>query len=144
MKQEFNQQIKASSVVIFIVGDKTFSREAGCSCSRATKNQIDCSCTPYKQNANGSKTCKVFQTSSPGADNVGSINTYSYLQHEFEQAKKLKRPIIVVYNSLYKQSNWLPSYMEDYKSDAQPFWTNNASGEKTGNYAYIKQALGYE
>lgn len=145
LKQEFNQQINASSAVIFVVGDKTASRKAGSSCSRATNNQINCSCTPYKQNTNGSKTCKVFHTSSPGADDdVGNINAYSYLKHEFEQAKKSKKPIIVVYNSLRKESNWLPSYMADYESDAQPFWTKNYLGDKVGNYAYIKEVLGYD
>lgn len=144
LKQEFNQQINASSAVIFVVGDKTASRKAGSSCSRATKDQIYCSCTPYKQNTNGSKTCKVFHTSTPGAnDDVGSINAYSYLKHEFEEAKKRKKPIIVVYNSLRKESNWLPSYMADYESDAQPFWTKNYLGEKVGDYAYIKEVLGY-
>lgn len=144
LKQEFNRQINASSAVIFVVGDKTASRTAGSSCSRATNDQIYCSCTPYKQNANGSKTCKVSKTSTPGAnDDVGSINAYSYLKHEFEEAKKRKKPIIVVYNSLRKESNWLPSYMADYESDAQPFWTKNYLEEKVGNYAYIKEVLGY-
>jgi len=144
LKREFNQQINASSAVIFVVGDKTASRKAGSSCSRATNNQINCSCTPYKQNTNGSKTCKVFQTFSTGADDdVGNINTYSYLRHEFEQAKRRKKTIIVVYNSLRKESNWLPLYMKDYESDAQPFWIKNYFGEKVGNYAYIKQVLGY-
>jgi len=144
LKQEFNKQINASSAVIFVVGDKTASRKAGNSCSRATNDQINCSCTPYKQNTKGSKPCKVSQTSSTGADDdVGSINAYSYLRHEFEQAKKRKKPIIVVYNSLRKESNWLPSYMNDYESDAQPFWTKNDRGEKVGDYAYIKQVLGY-
>lgn len=144
LKQEFNQQINASSAVIFVVGDKTASRKAGSSCSRATKDKIYCSCTPYKQNTNGSKICKVFHTSTPGAnDDVGSINAYSYLKHEFEEAKKRKKPIIVVYNSLRKESTWLPSYMKDYETDAKPFWTNNSFGEKVGDYAYIKQVLGY-
>lgn len=144
LKKEFNQQINASSAVIFVVGDKTASRKAGSSCSRATNEWIDCSCTPYKQNTNGSKDCKVLRTSTPGAnDDFGSINGYSYLRHEFEQAKKRKKPIIVVYNSLCKESNWLPFYMKDYESDARPFWTKNYLGEKVGDYAYIKQVLGY-
>lgn len=41
LKQEFNQQINVSSAVIFVVGDKTASRQAGNNCSRATK-------LPYK------------------------------------------------------------------------------------------------
>ena len=145
LKKEFNQQINASSAVIFVVGDKTSFRKAGSSCSRVTTDQRYCSCTPYKQNTNGSKFCKVLSTSTPGAnDDVGNINTYSYLKHEFEQAKKRKKPIIVVYNSLRKESNWLPSYMADYESDAHPFWIKNYLGEKVGNYTYIKQVLGYD
>lgn len=145
LKREFNQQINASSVVVFVVGDKTASRTAGSSCSRATKNWTECNCTPYKQNTNGSKPCKAYNTSTPGEDDdVGNINSYSYLRHEFEQAKKRKKPIIVIYNSLRKESNWLPFYMEDYESDAQPFWVKNSFGEKVGNYTYIKQALGYD
>lgn len=144
LKQEFNNQINASSAVIFIVGDRTASRVAGSGCQRATNSQINCNCTPYKQNTNGSRSCKVYQTFSPGVDdNVGNINAYSYLRHEFEQAKKRKKPIIVVYNSLRKESNWLPSYMDGYELYAQPFWTKNCFDEKVGNYAYIKQALGY-
>lgn len=145
LKQEFNRQINASSVVIFVVGDNTASRKAGSSCLRVTKDWTDCSCTPYKQNTNGSTKCKIYQTSSIGVnDDVGSINAYSYLKHEFEQAKKRKKNIVVVYNSLRKESSWLPSYMKDYESDAQPFWTKNFLGEKVGNYDYIKQVLGYD
>lgn len=144
LKKEFNKQINASSAVIFVVGDKTASRTAGNSCLRATKEQIYCTCTPYKQNTNGSKSCKVPFTSTPGAnDDVGSINSFSYLKHEFEQAKKRNKTIIVVYNSLRKESNWLPFYMKDYEADAKPFWTTNAYGEKVGNYNYIKEVLGY-
>jgi hypothetical protein len=56
-------------------------------------------------------------------DDFGCINSYSYLRHEFEQAKKKNKDIIVLYNSLTKQSGWLPSYMDEYKDDAHPFWT---------------------
>lgn len=145
LKQEFNQQINSSSAVIFVVGDKTATRKAGSSCSRVSNDQLNCNCTPYKQNTNGTKPCKVVQTFTPGPDdNVGNINDYSYLKHEFAQAKKRKKPIIVVYNSLRKESNWLPSYMKDYESDALPFWTKDGRGEKVGNYAYIKEILGYD
>lgn len=143
LKREFNKQINASSAVIFVIGDKTASRTAGSSCSRATKSWAECSCTPYKQNTNGTKTCKVFNTSDSG-DDVGNINAYSYLRHEFEQAKKRKKPIIVIYNSLRKELSWLPSYMEEYKTDAQPFWIKNYRDEKVGDYTYIKQVLGYD
>lgn len=145
LKQEFNQQINASSTVIFVIGDMTASRKAGSTCSRTINNRTNCSCTPYKQNVNGSTVCKIFQTCPSKADgDVGSINSYSYLRHEFEQAKKRKKTIIVVYNSLRKESNWLPSYMKDYELDAQPFWIKNNDGDKVGNYTYIKEVLGYD
>lgn len=142
LKGEFNRQINTSSTVIFVVGDKTASRTAGSSCLRDLREQIECTCTPYKQNINGSKTCKVSSTVSSG-DDVGSINTYSYLRHEFEQAKKREKHIIVLYNSLRKELNWLPSYMKDYELDSKPFWIKNYRDEKVGDYDYIKQVLGY-
>jgi hypothetical protein len=142
LKKEFNRQINASSAVIFVVGDKTASRTAGSNCSRESKKQTDCSCTPYKQNVNGSKICKWPSMPSSSGDDVRIINTYSYLRHEFEQAKKRKKLIIVVYNSLRKESNWLPPYMKDYEADARPFWKRNSSGEKVGDYTYIKSVFG--
>lgn len=144
LKREFNKQINASSAVIFIIGDKTASRTAGRFCKRNTDGAY-CSCTPYKQNTNGATTCKCVTTSTPGPDDdLGNINTYSYLEHEFKQAKKKEKTIIIVYNSLYKWADWLPTYMSDYKDQAQPFWVKNEYGEKVGNYAFIKKALGYE
>lgn len=143
LKLEFNQQINASSAVIIVIGDRTKFREAGSACSRQTKSQAECRCTPYKQNVNGSKPCRVSSTVSAGESNVGSINSYSYIRHEFEQAKKSGKPIIVVYNSLRKESSWLPSYMNGYELNAQPFWIINDFGQKVGNYDYIKKALGY-
>lgn len=145
LKLEFNRQINASSAVIFVIGDKTASRTAGNSCKRMT-SEAYCSCTPYKQNANGTTICKVFgQPTHPGPnDDYGEINSLSYLEHEFRQAQKKKKEIVIVYNSLYKQPNWLPSYMKGYENNAQPFWTKNAWGDRVGNYAFIKQALGYE
>ena len=144
LKQEFNRQINASSAVIFVVGDKTATRSAGSVCPRSSQGyQVSSGCTPYKQNTNGTKSCKVGSTVSAG-DDVGSINTYSYLKHEFLQAVKRCKTIIVVYNSLQKQSTWLPSYMSEYEDEALPFWKKDALGNKTGNYEFIKTALGYE
>lgn len=143
LKHEFNQQINASSAVIFVVGDKTASRTAGSGCLRQFFDQADCSCTPYKQNANGTKLCKVVYTVPSKDNNVGCINTYSYLRHEFEQARSKNKKIIIVYNSLYKQHSWLPSYMSGYETIAQPFWIRDYRGNKVGNYSFIKEALGY-
>ena len=145
LKEEFNSQINASSAVIFIIGDKTACRTAGSSCMRNISG-AGCRCTPYKQNPNGSSVCKIKgETYTPGPDeDLGRINNFSYLEHEFRQAIRKKKDIIIVYNSLYRQSGWLPSYMKDYEDNAYPFWIHNASGNKVGNYAFIKQALGYE
>ncbi len=145
LKAEFNSQINASSAVIFIIGDKTASRKAGSSCQRCNNND-SISCTPYKQNSKGAVTCKIKgELITPGeGEDIGEINSYSYLEHEFRQAKKKGKKIIVVYNSLYKQSCWLPDYMSDYADSAHPFWKHNDKGEKVGDYDFIKQALGYE
>lgn len=144
LKAEFNRQINASSAVIFVVGNKTASRTAGNSCERAYKKQSECYCTPYKLNVNGTKECKVTSTFTPGEnDDCGNINSYSYLRHEFEQAKKKKRNIIIVYNSTRKEEHWLPSYMDGYEDIAKPFWRINAWGNKVGDYQYIKEELGF-
>lgn len=143
LKAEFNRQINASSVVIIVIGDKTRNRTAGSGCERANKSQ--CTCTPYKQNAGGEKECKwsSISLSDPNGD-VGSINTYSYLRHEFEQAKKRGKTIIVLYNSLRKESQWLPNYMSEYEDVAVPFWTQDRNSNRVGNYKLIKEALGYD
>ena len=144
LKKEFNNQINASSAVVFVVGDKTATRTAGSSCSRVFPNQFSYPCTPYKQNTNGSKYCKKY--SIPyyrNESDVNEINSYSYLRHEFEQAKKKNKPIIILYNSTRNESNWLPSYMKGYESYAIPFWTTDLYGRKIGNYKKIKEVLGY-
>lgn len=144
LKAEFNRQINASSAVIFVVGDMTGSRTAGSECERISKDQGQCFCTPYKQNANGTKMCKVFNMFTPGEnEDCGNINKYSYLRHEFEQAKKKKKTIIIVYNSIRKEASWLPSYMAGYEDTAKPFWKYDAYGRKCGDYSYIKEVLGF-
>ena len=144
LKAEFNRQINASSAVIFVVGDKTASRTAGSSCNRTRSIQATSSCTPYKQNTNGKKVCKVQSTENAGLNNVESINSYSYLRHEFEQAKKAGKNIIIVYNSLRKESTWLPSYMDGYEDIARPFWKNDTYRNKVGDYESLKKELGFE
>lgn len=145
LKAEFNRQINASSYVLFVIGDKTASRMAGSSCRRNDEG-VGCLCTPYKQNSQGQSICKIWgETHTPAADeDLGRINKFSYIEHEFKQAEKKNKNIIVVYNSFYKQPGWLPSYMSDYEDVAQPFWIKNSWGEKSGNYDYIKKVLGYE
>ena len=74
-------------------------------------------------------------------EDVGNINNYSCLRHEFEQAKRRGKNIIILYNSTRKESNWLPSYMKGYENSAQPFWVTNSLGQKVGNYSYVKEVL---
>ena len=144
LKREFNSQINVSSYVIFIIGDKTASRTAGSVCRRHN-GVARCDCTPYKKNSKGTSICKwdTVSTPEPSSD-LGNINSYSFLEHEFRQAKRKGKNIIVVYNSLYKQPSWLPVYMKDYDTEAYAFWTKDALGNKVGNYFYIKKALGYD
>ena len=145
LKREFNSQINASSYVIFVVGDMTAYRTAGSSCQRLSKEWWECTCTPYKQNTNGAKICKYTTWSTPGPnDDYGSINSCSYLRHEFEQAKKKKKRIIILYNSTRYETEWLPSYMKGYEHIARPFWIRNAWGNKVGDYSYIKEVMGFE
>ncbi len=145
LKEEFNNQINVSSSVIFIIGDKTATRTAGSSCRRQQDGE-GCYCTPYKQNNKGTSKCKIYGGLYTPAinENIGKINTFSYLKHEFRQAERKDKNIIIVYNSLYKQPDWLPDYMKEYEDEAHPFWIKNAAGNKEGDYNYIKQALGYE
>ena len=144
LKQEFNKQINASSAVIFVVGNKTALRTAGNQCDRVNKKQNLCECTPYKQNTNGTKPCKVYVTSKPAKDgNIGNINKFSYLEHEFLQAEKKNKAIIIVYNSLKKEPSWLPSYMKNYENIARPFWKKDDKDKKVGDYSYIKKELGF-
>ena len=144
LKAEFNRQINASSAVILVVGDMTASRTAGSGCERVSKEKWQCTCTPYQQNTNGEKECKVSSVSTPGEnDDCGNINKYSYLRHEFEQAKKKNKTMIIVYNSTRKETSWLPSYMDGYEENAKPFWKTDTNGKKVGDYAYIKEVLGF-
>ena len=144
LKREFNSQINVSSYVIFIIGVKTASRTAGSVCRRHN-GVARCDCTPYKKNSKGTSICKwdTVSTPEPNSD-LGNVNSYSFLEHEFRQAKRKGKNIIVVYNSLYKQPSWLPVYMKDYDTEAYAFWTKDALGNKVGNYFYIKKALGYD
>ena len=144
LKGEFNRQINGSSAVIFVVGDKTASRTAGSVCHRNMFSYTQCSCTPYKQNTNGIKHCKkrYFYPTGPN-DDVSEVNTYSYLRHEFEQAKRRGKTIIIVYNSLINRHSWLPAYMKGYESCTFPFWVRDWRGNYVGNYEAIKRALGF-
>lgn len=136
LKEEFNRKINISSIVVFIVGYKTKDRDAGSTCKLASNplfsifsmfpiNNIEC--TPYKRNASGSVYCK--KTASDVCDDNASedvccINNFSFLQHEFEQAKHKQakhkgKKIVIIYNSSRKEEKWLPSYMREYIAEKE-------------------------
>ena len=145
LKLEFNKQINASSAVLCIIGKNTAVRNAGSACPRSTSPWSLNKCTPYKRNFEGAKYCRVHTPSLyHNLMDVNCINTYSYLRHEFEQAQKKGKQIIVIYNSLYKQPTWLPSYLKHFENHAFAFWMRNCCGNIVGNYAALKKALGYE
>lgn len=142
LKEEFNSQINQSSIVIFVVGNKTASRTAGSSCGRANSNMY-AYCTPYKQNTNGMKFCNNGSTMYTfWTTDVNPINSFSYLRHEFEQAKAKNKKIVIFYNSSRYEISWLPSYMRGYENNALPFWDNDGWSWKP-NYYRVKLALGY-
>ena len=74
---------------------------------------------------------------------MNPVNQYSYLRHEFEQAKVKNKEIVIVYNSLRRESHWLPLYMSAYEYKAVPFWKYDGYGHKVGDYTTIKRLLGY-
>lgn len=143
LKKEFNRQINASSAVIFIVGDKTAYRTAGSNCPKAAGNYLNL-CTPYKQNTNGHRYCNNSSINYWQNPDVYEVNNYSYLRHEFEQAKKRNKKIVIVYNSTRNEYEWLPNYMKDYGKYAFPFWIYDANCNKVGNYQKIKETLVHE
>lgn len=143
LKLEFNRQINASSVVFCIVGKRTAQRDAGDQCERAYLPQWCSECTPYKQNAFGKKPCKVENLQEEAVDGINAVNTYSYLQHEYEQAKAQQKTIVVLYNSVYRREKWLPSYI-DRREEQHAFWVWNRDGVRVGDYEYIKAVLGLD
>lgn len=141
LKEEFNRQINKSSIVVFVVGNKTASRTAGSSCGRASNGWF---CTPYKHNSSGQKLCNNGKDySSYYYFDVNPINSYSYLRHEFEQAKLKKKEIVILYNSSRYETNWLPNYMRGYENKALPFWKYIDYNRLVPNYLEVKRALGY-
>lgn len=145
LKEEFNRQINKASYVIFVVGNKIACRTAGSACNRGNYYTASYSwCTPYKSNRNGVQPCNRYFYN-PSGDNGDCcyVNSWSYLRHEYEQAVKKNKGIIVLYNSTRKEKEWLPSYLKQYESIAIPFWMYNDRYERVGNYASIKKALGF-
>ena len=58
--------------------------------------------------------------------------------------QKRNKKIIILFNSLRNEMDWLPSYMKGYEQNVHPFWKKNYWGEKVGDYDYIKEVLGVD
>lgn len=103
IKEECRRYINSSSVVVFVVGDNTASKKAGAcdsiSCSPAYSGQQKSYCK-YFLNEN-------FANPFPGSREM------SYLQYEITTAVLTGKSIVLVYNSVYRQESWIPSW---YKS----------------------------
>ena len=143
LKKEFNNQINKSSIAVFVVGNRTALRTAGSSCGKA-HNSIWC--TPYKNNANGSKFCDRsygYNYLFGYSNDVNPVNSYSYLRHEFEQAKAKNKEIVILFNSTRYEYSWLPSYMKGFESRSFPFWNMGWNNNWVPNYQMIKRELGY-
>lgn len=135
LKLEFNKQINSSSLVLFIVGDRTAARCAGKACRNP-----DGLCTPYKGNTNGRQLCKYPYAQTDRSGNVGAINQYSYLEHEWRQAVQREKNIAIIFNSSRLENKWLPKYMTECTYMSLPFWKYEFN-EKKPNYENIKNLI---
>lgn len=109
IKEECGCYIRRSSLVIFVVGDKTRTKKAGrcngLSCFPVNKNILS-PCNNYKEI---------------------KLKDMSYLHYEISTAIEEKKKILLVYNSVYQNESWIPSWYNKYyenELDRIPFWTN--------------------
>ena len=123
IKEECGRYINSSSVVVFVVGDNTASKKAGACGS------ISCS-PPYS--GHRKEWCKYFFNKN-FANPFPKGREMSYLQYEITTAVLKKKSIILVYNSVYKQESWIPSWykilLRNYTVNELcrvAFWKDNA------------------
>lgn len=104
IKEECGRYIKSSNVVIFVVGDKTASKKAGAcdgiSCSPAYSSLS-------KRNCKSNHSVQVY-----------GWKEMSYLEYEITTAIHEKKNIILVFNSVYKQENWIPTWYKNLLKDS--------------------------
>lgn len=136
IKFECGEHIDWSSTVIIVIGDKTATKSSG---------QCDgISCSPaYTYKAK--KPCKIAWTASSETANRVYANE-SYIEHEIRVAVELTKKIILVFNSVYTMTSWIPSwYTQLYNQDEVielcrvPFWNDFRGGSDC--YQKIKEHL---
>ncbi len=97
IKKECEKYIKSSSVVVFVVGDNTGSKKAGI-CDGI-------SCSPAYSRLQ-KRRCKLFLTKF-------NWMGMSYLEYEITTAILEKKDIVLVFNSVYKQESWIPTWYKN-------------------------------
>lgn len=107
IKEECGRYIKSSSVVIFVVGDNTGSKKAG-AC-----DGVDCA---PAYSGLPKKACNSHLS-----NQISNWKGMSYLEYEITTAVLEKKNIVVVFNSVYKQENWIPAW---YKSLLRNYYVN--------------------
>jgi len=120
IKNECRSQIIKSDIIIFVIGDKT-----------ATKNAGPCDgfyCSPAYSGAE-KKICNRNYLLEP----IYSWKDMSYLELEITTAVLNNKPIIIVYNSVKHQNSWIPSWYTKLCKDYNvrpigdfPFWLDPA------------------
>ena len=136
IKGECGSRIDWSSIVILVIGDNTKDKGAGV-CDAV-------SCSPAYSGLQ-KKDCKY--TTSPAEATAESGlkggNKMSYLEFEIKKAIDSRKKIIVVYNSVYNQEQWLPTWYNARTLGLElcrvPFWKDERGG--TDCYHDIKEHL---
>lgn len=100
IKEECRKYISLSDVVVFVVGDNTASKKAGACDSM--------SCSPA-YSGQPKSLCKYF-FNDKFANSFPRGREMSYLQYEITTAVLTRKSIVLVYNSVYKQDSWIPSW----------------------------------
>lgn len=116
IKVECGDCIKKSSVVVFVVGDKTASKNAG-PCDGF-------SCAPAYSGSQKKYCNKAYIP-----DSISNWKNMSYLEFEITTAVKNRKQILIVFNSVYRQEQWIPSWYKALRQYNQvnelariPFW----------------------
>ena len=133
IKRKCEDMIGKSDIVIFVVGDKTATDNAGRCNGR--------SCSPVYNSSE-----KKFCTNSSARSPFPAWKAMSYPEFEINAAVRNKLPIILVYNSESKQEGWIPAWYIKLCQVGQvneiarlPFWRDSEHTED--RYQDIKAIL---
>ena len=118
IKFECGKCVEKSSVVIFVVGDRTSTKNAG-SCDGTL-------CSPAYSGLQKKYCNKGYIFNQPQ-----HWQRMSYLEYEITTAIINKKSILIVYNAAYHMESWIPAWYKvlcrNYRVDELgriPFWSN--------------------